>query len=54
MCQGCITSLSILWNSEYNSSSKHEFMKMNVICDVAKCSLVEINRRFGGAYCLQQ
>jgi hypothetical protein len=28
-------------------------VKMTVFCVVAKCSLVEINRRFGGIYCFQ-
>jgi hypothetical protein len=29
-------------------------MKIIVFCDVAPCSLVEIDRRFRGAYCLHQ
>jgi hypothetical protein len=28
-------------------------MKITVFWDVAPCSLVEVYRRFGGAYCLQ-
>jgi hypothetical protein len=27
-------------------------LKMTVFWDVAPCSMVEIDRRFGGAYCL--
>jgi hypothetical protein len=31
---------------------KKENIKMTVFWDVAQCSLVETDRRFGGAYCL--
>jgi hypothetical protein len=26
---------------------------MTAVCDIAPCSLVEVDRRFRGAYCLQ-
>jgi hypothetical protein len=35
-----------------SSAATISSLKMAVLCDVAPCNLVDIDRRFGGTYCL--